>query len=366
MKDNSIGLRRNIGSKEEKSREIEFDILRIMAMVAVIVTHVCGSAIHDLPVNSFSCISLNIIRAAITWDVPLFVMISGRFFLDPTREISVEKIYKKYIMHVFVAFYSWSAVYTIYYMYVGVASGIDLLRNWKEYLYEFVTGPYHMWYLFMLMGLYIATPILRKIVCDKKIMEYYILLFIAFQFIEQYGKKMPFLSEIISTIWDKSYLQLTGYVGYFILGYYLYKYKLPKKMEQLLYGVTIILIVFSCVATTMMSINEGVINEWFSQYRTPNIIIESSGVYVFILNHVRRIHVSDRTKRWITNLGKWSFGIYLSHALIIEFVCGTLNITAAWISPFLAIPVITILVLGLSVLLVWLLSKIPILNRWIL
>lgn len=349
-----------------KNRQIEFDLLRVIAMIAVIVTHVCGSQIHELPVTSSDFIWLNMIRAALTWEVPIFVMISGRFFLMPEKDYTVKKIYRKYIKHLIIAFFIWSAIYTIYYMSISYISGNDVLEIWKEYIFEFLTGPYHMWYIFMIIGLYIITPILRKISADRRTMEYFIILFFISQFLQQYGGQLPIVGEIISTVLEKSYFFMTlGYTGYFILGYYLYQYGISARKESILYILTILCLIFSCAGTTLQSIGEGELNEFISTYQTPNVIIESCGIYVFFIKKRYKIKFGENAERCITTLGNWGLGIYLVHALMLEVLSLT-GIEATFITPFVGVIIMSILVFVMSILTIWIIQKIPILKKYVM
>ncbi len=346
-----------------KERQIEFDLLRLIAMIAVIATHVCGSQIHDLPVTSPDFIWLNVIRAALTWDVPVFVMISGRFFLTSEKKYTLHKLYTKYIKHLGIAFIIWSAVYTIYYIIVG---GNDITEMWKEYVFEFLTGPYHMWYILMIIGLYIITPLLRKISEDKQAMEYFIVLFFIAQFFQQYGGKLPVLGELISTVWEKTYFHMVlGYSGYFVLGYYLYRYSISLRTEIILYVVTAICILLSCLGTTLLSMQSGLLDELISTYQTPNIIIESCGVYVFFLKKRYRVKFSKYSATCIGILGKWGLGIYLVHALMLELLSLT-GIKPTFITPIIGVTIMTVLVFLMSVLVVWIIQKIPVLKKYML
>lgn len=349
-----------------KKRQIEFDLLRLVAMIAVIVTHVCGSQIHDLPVTSSDFIWLNVIRAALTWDVPIFVMISGRFFLSPEKKITLHKLYTKYIKHLIIVFFIWSAVYTGYFIATKYTEGNSILKMWKEYVFEFLTGPYHMWYIFMIIALYIVIPILRKISEDKQVMEYFIVLFFLAQFLQQYGVKLPILGELITAVLGKTYFYIAlGYTGYFVLGYYLYRYSISARKEIILYIATGICILFSCLGTTFQSTQSGELNEFISTYQTPNIIIESCGIYVFFIKKRYRVEFSENVATRIGIFGEWGLGIYLVHALMLELLSFT-GVKPTFITPIVGVTIMTILVFLMSMLVVWIIQKIPVLKKYMI
>ncbi|MFQ6963096.1 MAG: acyltransferase family protein [Oscillospiraceae bacterium] len=66
----------------ETKRQTEFDVLRLLAILAVIAMHAGGNAYLS---SNFDPRQHSMFVAAIVWCVPVFFLISGRFFLDPQR-----------------------------------------------------------------------------------------------------------------------------------------------------------------------------------------------------------------------------------------------------------------------------------------
>lgn len=340
-----------------KQRQTELDILRFLATVAVIMTHVCGGTVDTTAVTEPAWVFLNSCRAVVTWDVPVFVMISGRFFLDENRNISLRDIFGKYLKRLILAFAFWSAVYQAYYVIHSAVTGWVHL-NINGIISEWITGAYHLWYLYMLAGLYILTPFLRKIAQDKKLTEYFLVLFVISQFVTNYAVAIPKLGEIVATVLGKTYFHFTlGYAGYFLLGYYLYRYSIPDKWEKPLYALGVVLAASSAVATTLHSQHEGAVNEWFSKYQMPNIIIESAALYTFFVKRVSWVQFSDRCRRFFARMTELGFGVYLIHALLIDLI-GLTGLTVR-IMPVLTLPLLTAVVLVLSLILTKFIRSIP-------
>lgn len=350
----------------QKGRQYELDILRIVAMFFVMLTHVCSSEIHDLPVTSSDFVILNTWGAAVTWDVPVFVMISGRFFLDSDREISIPKIFGKYIRRLLVAFAFWSAAMTCIYIYRDFLSTGKIFSNWRWYLVSLVTGPYHLWFVFMIVGLYMATPLLRKIVEDKGLTRYFIILAILFETLIKYGVLLPFVGSAISDIlYDLHFDIVLGYTGYFMLGYYLYRYQdeISIKLEKIIYVLGAICVVFACIATAVHSVLDGEPNEFFSTYQTPNVTMTAAAVYLFTIKRVGKYPFSTKGKRIIEKLAANSMGMYFCHAVVIEFICGKGRMLptmgTALVMPF----IITVIVFAVSFAVVEVFAKIPLLRK---
>lgn len=342
-----------------KKRETGLDILRIGAMLMVILVHVCGAQIKTLPVTDTNWQVLVLLQSLVTWEVPVFVMISGRFFLDPDRNVTFGKIGKA-IRRLALAFLLWDVIYFAYYVAAGTYPGL----NWKGILSQALQGPYHFWYLWMLICMYAITPFLRKICLDKKLMEYFIILFLVFQFIAKCGPHLPVIGATVEMIISESQVIFDiGFPGYYILGYYLYKYPVSRKVETALYIAGGILLLTAASANVLRSIREGVEGVWYTQYLLPNIVIESAAVYTFAVKRLSRLRLSERAIRRITTLSEYSFGVYLIHALVIEFYA-RLGLSPTLIHPLVMVPLITVLVYASSHLAAVLLRKIPCVGKW--
>lgn len=293
-----------------KKRETELDILRLLATLGVIFTHACGIETDSAIVRNI----MTFLIATVTWHVPVFVMISGRFFLDPERDVSAVKI-KKAIGRLMIAFLFWNVIYQVYYILTDAYADL----NWKGILSQALMGPYHFWYLFMLICLYAITPFLRKIVMDRKLTEYFIVLFLIFEFLTMYGPTLPLVGATLSYITTKTNFHFAlGYSGYYILGYFLHRYPVSGKKEIGLYFLGIAMFLFTGLATVRNVLHGVDGGEWFSQYLMPNVAIEAAALYTFFVNRVGRICFSEKSEAFISKLAECSFGTYLIHALVLE------------------------------------------------
>ena len=90
------------------------DLLRIIATFAVIVLHVSASKWYDTPVKDFNWQIYNLYDSLVRWAVPIFVMLSGMFFLNPEKFIPTSNIIKKYIFRILLAIIVWGLFYQAY------------------------------------------------------------------------------------------------------------------------------------------------------------------------------------------------------------------------------------------------------------
>lgn len=306
---------------QSTKRQTELDILRLLAILAVIAIHSGGHT--DISIANIS-FSRHVIVAALVWCVPVFFMISGRFFLDPGRNVSLKKILTKYVPHIAVAFLLWSAVYTVYYKLTGSYDGL----NTFGVLSQFIEGPYHFWYLYTLIGLYLITPFLRKIAENDELLVYFLILFAALNVTFEYLIYLPKIGGVIRSFAEKFNLDmLTGYVGYFMLGYLLWhiKDKISKRWEIAIYAVGAVMLVGTVAAEALVS-PELRDTDFVKQYMKPNVVIFSSAIYLFFIKRLSRIEYSEKTVKIFAFLTEMGFGVYCVHAIVNELMPGSLQV----------------------------------------
>lgn len=344
-----------------KERTWYFDLLRIFATFMVIVLHVSAQNFSSVPVSSFEWNVFNVFDSVTRWTVPVFVMISGALFLD--GEYTIEKIYKKYILRIVTAFIFWSATYAIFKM-VRTNCGL------KETLWQLVTGPVHMWFLYMIVGVYMLIPILKKIIVQKDITKYFLVLGFAFscfipQLISVCGYVFPTLSKLTkSLIASVDFNFAVGFVFYFVLGYYLSKADISKKLQSIIYLGGVCGLIITIGMTDVISLLSGQPKVDFYGNFTINVLLESIAIFVFF-KYKLSLQPSKARATLIAKLSKYSFGVYLAHMLVIEVLRDVFKLNTLTFNPILSIPIIAILVFLISFLISGILNHIPILKKYV-
>ena len=81
----------------QNNRILYPDILRILAVFAVMMIHVSASGFYTNPVQSFTWQVVNFYECMVRWAVPVFVIVSGMFFLNLSkRDNFVKTISQEY------------------------------------------------------------------------------------------------------------------------------------------------------------------------------------------------------------------------------------------------------------------------------
>lgn len=328
-----------------QKRDYGLDLLKIIAFFCVVAVHVLSDIWHKLPADTVQWQILNGLRN--TWCVPIFIMISGRFILDPKRPMSSQKL-KKYIQRVTSAFLFFAVFYKLADLFL---QGMDLtwVTDWKWHLIDLLEGEYHLWYLPMLAGLYLITPFLRKITEDKKLTEWFLILFFFSQFLTVYGVHLPKIGILLKPVLDNMGFHFAlGYSGYFIMGYYLSQQYYSIAQERLIYTAGLLCLLAGIVGNSVWTLTSGLKTSIFTEFLTPNLIVVSAAIFVFFKQRVAAIPIQEKTMLWISRLEPLTFGAYLIHALFVNIATKFFPITCETTNPILKVLLQTMLIATVS------------------
>ena len=217
----------------ETSTDIQYiNQLRILAIFAVINVHVSTWMTNSITPLSFIWWVGNWIHCITLWSIPVFVMVSGALLLDSSRNETPIYFYKKRTQRIGVPLIFWTLFYLVFRKVVGheeltAGSAIKLILTANPY--------YHLWFLYMIAGLYLVTPLLRTYIRQSSPKERISLIVMILVLASSY-------SLINSLYLDNEMSIFTIFVPY--LGYYLCGYQLqlidPRKIPSKYVAVVLI------------------------------------------------------------------------------------------------------------------------------
>ncbi|MGB4661132.1 MAG: acyltransferase family protein [Mobilitalea sp.] len=346
-----------------KERIYYLDALRIFAIFFVILLHVAALNLDTEPVYSFNWNVFSIYDILARFCVPVMVMISGSLFLDPTRIITIKSLYTKRIFRVVTAYLFWSVIYALYVLLENrqPMSASVIITFAKNVL----AGYTHMWFCYMIVGLYIITPFIRKIVENEILLKYFLIISFVSTILIPSLQLIPALS-LSTVLTSKLNLFLgLGYSFYFVVGYYISKTDISKKIAGLIYALGIVSILFAILMTSYLSIRTNTPVRIFYEYLSINISLQSLAVFVFFKNNFAKIITNHSVLKIITRISPLTFGMYLIHFLFINAFTA-IGLTPTSFNPIIAVPVISVLTFVLSLLASALIEKIPVLKKYIM
>ena len=350
-------------SKTSDGRLAYADLLRVLSIAAVVVIHVVSLWIYDVPAGSGAWNVYNVYDSLVRWCVPVIVMLSGMFLLDPKKSLTLPRLFLHHILRIFVALVVWGALYAI--VDFGRVDGVFTLAGIRSALYTALLGNthYHLWFLYVILGLYLVTPILRAFVqgASRKDFHYFFLLcFVAAYLLPTLLQLRP--SQTVSVYLSRLNLHMVmGYVGYYVAGYYLKTFTLGRVAEIIIYLLGIAGAAVTIWGTRVLSRQSGTLSGVLYDYMTPNVAAMAVAVFV-LFRYLLGVSDERSRRQSLSGLAKITFGVYLIHDLFL-MAYRHLGVTQLPLPPVLAVPAVTALALIPSAAVAWLISKIPFAGR---
>ena len=267
---------------------MNIDILRIFAFVFIVMLHTLNRQ-YGLTVwmSGYAVISIG---------VNLFIMISGYLLLDKTE--TVKEFFRKRFFSILPLFIIFNIIYIFFYNH----SFITIKK---------ISAP-HFWYIYMILGLYLLTPWLRKVLqYAEKETFYVVVLWFLCNVLNPYMQffrfpKIPF-----------SHFPITGFIGYYILGYYLkkYRYKLEKIPFICVIGVYITGFLISVLSTKYVLVTTGNRISDFFDKNSLGTFFMSVSFFIFWI----KFNFKNRNKV-IRMISDSTYFAYLIHIIILHYV----------------------------------------------
>lgn len=341
------------------------DILRIVAIFAVIMTHVTVGGFYGRFGARTSCWQIcNIFFSLCRFCVPVFVMVSGLFLLSPAREYSIKKLFCVKILRIAIAYLFWTTMYAAFHVVehwkMGMTDGFAHL-----FINDLLTVPDgHLWFMPMIIGLYIATPIVRVIVENEEITIYFLVIWFAFATMSMFEHIFPVKTIVLISPNRIDMKLVSGFSGYYILGYWLSRHLLSPVKRKVIYFMGFL--AFLCTALLNGSVGYMIDypGSWFHAFLYPNVILMSTAVFVFFQYSFQNRRISQKWQKLISSTAKWSFGVYLIHIIPLVLLAQA-GISVSLCYPLVSIPATTIACFLVSYTIAFFLSKIPVINEYI-
>jgi len=326
--------------------------LRVIAMFMVVILHTTSPMLmaYGKEPDNYWLIA-DFYNAISRFGVPVFVMITGALLLH--REYELGDFLKKRLGRILPQFIFWSLVYVAYSWYnEDITFTTDAWVNIKMVLHQFKYGAfYHLWYVYMLIGLYFLIPVLSKFVRNATEGEvlYFLIVWFGVMMISQ-----PYLKRFDPQV-DLHYF--AGYAGYLVLGHYLAFKKFPQWFNRAWCLMIFIVGLAVIVAGSYFAAQYyKALSTLFYEPISPAIVLLSGSV--FLLGRFSGIKLSPQIKK------VRDFATYLSHALILTLLDDLLSINYKLCTPIVSLPLTALICYSLSLLLVYLISKIPY-GKWV-
>jgi surface polysaccharide O-acyltransferase-like enzyme len=294
-----------------KERVIYLDYLRIMSITGVVVLHVAAAVLGDQSIFQTTKWYLTVgYDSLFRYCVPLFVMISGALLLIPEENPDIKKFFTKRFPRILVPFIIWSVIYKIFTSRGNIGSIPDAILG-------FIQGPvfYHLWFIYMLIGLYMIIPFIKGSMKNLRVAEYFLIIWFI---LGPCRNLVAFLFNVHLGVHLSDFPH--GALGYAVLGYYLTQVKISQRNFFIAAGVftgAYLINYFSLIYNT----TGKNLPMFFQDYQQPSMVFITGGIFYmgrYIFS--RSFFANKKAFPVITTLSDLTFGVYLCHALILEYI----------------------------------------------
>ena len=331
--------------------------LKVISLFAVIVLHTASPLLMDFKkANLNDWLVGDFYNALVRFAVPVFVMISGALLLH--REYEIGDFLKRRLSRVIWPFLFWSLVYIGYSLYTEeITFTNDVWGNIHIVLHQLKNGAYyHLWYVYMLIGLYLFIPVISKFVqnaSENEIIYFLVVWFVVISF------SQPYLSRFQPLI-DVHYFM--GYLGYLVLGHYLAFKELPGGLKIPLIIYFLVCLASITAGTYFISANNKDLSTLMYEPLGPFIILYASGI--FLLARITVLKLPETIAKVRDVAGGLTLGIYLCHALFLSLLSDQ-GVSYTLCTPILSIPLTALVCFLLSFLLIFIVIKIPFIGKYV-
>lgn len=311
---------------------VGLDFCRVVACMMVVILHLSTPGTD--PVDP-DWVTFNIYNSFVRPCVPLFLMMSGALLLIKKEQCAY--FYKKRFLRILPPLLFW----TIFYSLWKARSAADS-SDPATLIISAMQGPvyYHLWYLYVIVGLYLFVPFMAKIYQNTTQQEQKI--FIAMWLTA--GCILPTAAVFIPALsgWEGTYglTYFTGLGGYLFLGAYVF----DRLNEHSGRGVRTALFTFvassilTAWATYLLSIDQGSFNPTLQGYTSPLVTVAAVAAFWLCLSTGKKLgHLQQR----LALLSGCTLGIYCLHAMIMNrtsLIWGPLveGHSMVWVVPVLS------------------------------
>jgi len=335
----------------QQEKTLWYDNLRVIATIAVIGIHVSSDYVPygGGTISAYEFWVGNIFCSLSRFAVPIFVMLSGALLLS--KDYGIGAFLKKRLFRLVLPFIFWSLAYISKSLIFDYKGGLrpgfwDLARN---VFVQFRDGSsIHLWYIYMIIGLYLFIPIIGKWVrnATEKEMLYFLGIWLAVMIIDQ-----PIIDKIKPEI-DMRYFG--GYLGYLVLGHYL-KIKTFKNQNWWAVGSLAFGLSATILGTFFVHYYTKQYVSTFYEPLSPNILLVAVGLFMLFKNK----DISFRPLVTLRDfISRYSYGIFLVHVLVLSKL-DDFNIRWDFINPLFGIPFTVFVCLFISAGIIFIVNKLP-------
>ena len=315
----------------EKPREIWIDWMRVCACLMVMVVHATepfylggdGSLILTRTDAFWASFFDSLVRCC----VPLFLVASS--YLQFPLHYPTGEFLRRRAVRIGIPFLVWTVIYAL-------AWG-EPVQNFKDLLFNFNYAAGHLWFVFMILGVYLIMPVISPWLekCSRQAEEVFLLVW-AFTAILPFFRMSALNSFGLPEVYGEanwnlfgSFYYVSGFIGYAVLGHYFRTWAGKDSVKNLLLKVLPLAVIGYAISAAWFWAN---MPKAFPVNQPIDLAVKMETGWGFcsmgtlmltlaIFMVLRRIRSAGRFYRAVVlPISRLSYGMYLMHIFILNMV----------------------------------------------
>lgn len=341
-------------------RLIGIDLIKTFAVACVVMIHVSAGFASDAGMIGTAQHALSVVwRCLCGAAVPLFFMCSGALMLRAEKELSIKKLYLRNVLRLIVAMLVWATFYRLWNLLVSgemsVQGIVHALKDVVLFRHEF-----HLYYIHIMLLVYAFLPVTRAFTdsASERLVRYFLLIWFLTGIL--YPTLKPYWPFNLVRGFPEQWAMNMSYsaIGYTVLGHYLRS----RRPSAALGGVLTLGGFAAILLPTLLVTNAR--GELFMDClggMSAPMCVFAAGLFILGL---RAGDGLKKARGFVAYMSKASFCIYLVHVFVMRVLMhyGAHTLLA----PVLSIPAMTLAIVAISTAAYWVISRIPVLRRWII
>jgi surface polysaccharide O-acyltransferase-like enzyme len=338
--------------KQTKGRILYFDVLNIIACLAVMFLHHNGLVHKYSPGMQGPWSQALIVEVVAFFAVPIFLMLSGATLMEYRKRYDTRTFFKKRLSRVLVPFIIWSIITFIIALLRGryALDALSFTKVWDIFMTSDMMSIY--WFFPVIISIYLAMPILSLLTekVDRKWLWYMAVVGLITYSI------LPPICGLFGLGFNASYaLPLTGgFVIFPILGYLLATEEIKRKWLIVICLAAVAALVLRYLVTYYLTLRDGSTSYLLGSYLYFTGVLPAAALFLLAKRIPWDKYIKGKLINALSVVSSCSLGIYLIHILMMDAELKFLKMTDSQLLWRIVMPVVTYLTcLGI----VWVMKK---------
>lgn len=307
-----------------KTRLQELELVRAIAIIAVLIIHITAQGTVEIPLGSRSQIVYLVINKLSNFAVPVFVMISAMVlfyrYAGQWDGRMVLRFYAKRIKFIVIPYLLWAFFYYIFYQWLPSQTWAAVNLDWLRFADALRWGQtgYHLYFIILILQFYLLFPLwMTGVEKWPWFRRHFLKLAIGFQI-------AFYCYQLWAGPFERPATLFGTYTGLFAIGAAIgLNYESFRKSFHHIWWILLIAVLSGYTYALVFVLRQFSID--FGLIALEVLLnVYSLTIFMSLLwIAYRLLQDTPRFSRWLTSIGTAAFGIYFMHPAILSF-CRTM------------------------------------------